>query len=642
LSTFVLLTITGLGLGAMYFLIASGLSLIYGLMGVLNFAHGALLTVGAYATWWTSTKIDGSAGTKLLVGAVAGLAVGAVLAALIELVLIRPLYRRPVEQVLVTVGLALALTALVEAIWGFDARPFPVPSWMIDTTTILGASIPNDRFVEIAAAAVVLVGLNAFLRFTRYGLIIRAGVENRAMVTALGIDVRKAFTLVFAIGGALAALAGVLSGLLRRRRSGPRHVASDLRLHRRRDRRLRLDRRHGRRRRCGRLDPAVRELLRVERARRPRRRAPARDCAAAEARRTRPEGGALSRHARNLVVPLVLLGVFAIVPLLSLDIPVLLGGPLDSPGTLGLLALCLVFAGVALTYDLLFGYTGLLSFGHALYFALGVYFTTIALTKWEWSFAQTLVVVVGVGIVVPLVLGAISLRVGGIAFAMVTLAFAQAGQVLVQKNPDGLTGGEEGLGLNFESIPDFFVGVLNTKYLYWLALGYAAFVFVVVRWAVNSSPGHVLQAIRENEQRVEVIGLQPFRFKLLAFVLASFLATVGGVVWLLVLGTGASPQVTTASFTLTLLVMVVIGGAGTRYGALLGGFLYTLADQRLGTLSGSSTVEGLPSVLETPLSEPLFVLGVLFILLVFFVPGGLASIGHRVTRMRRMPLDVKP
>ena len=213
MSTFVLLTITGLGLGAMYFLIASGLSLIYGLMGVLNFAHGALLTVGAYATWWTSTKVDGGPGTKLLVGALAGLAVGAVLAALIELVLIRPLYRRPVEQVLVTVGLALALNALVEAIWGFDARPFPVPGWLIDTTSILGASIPNDRFLEIAAAAAVLLGLNAFLRYTRYGLIIRAGVENRAMVTALGIDVRKAFTLVFAIGGALAALAGVLSGV---------------------------------------------------------------------------------------------------------------------------------------------------------------------------------------------------------------------------------------------------------------------------------------------------------------------------------------------------------------------------------------------------------------------------------------------
>ena len=213
MSTFVLLTITGLGLGAMYFLIASGLSLIYGLMGVLNFAHGALLTVGAYAAWWASAHVGGGNATKLLVGALAGLAVGAVVAALIELVLIRPLYRRPVEQVLVTVGLALALNALVQAIWGLDARPFPVPAWMIDTTTVLGASIPNDRFVEIATAAVVLLALTAFLRFTRFGLVIRAGVENRAMVTALGIDVRKAFTLVFALGGMAAALAGVLSGV---------------------------------------------------------------------------------------------------------------------------------------------------------------------------------------------------------------------------------------------------------------------------------------------------------------------------------------------------------------------------------------------------------------------------------------------
>ena len=166
--------------------------------------------------------------------------------------------------------------------------------------------------------------------------------------------------------------------------------------------------------------------------------------------------------------------------------------PLDSPGTLGLLALCLLFAGVALTYDLLFGFTGLLSFGHALYFALGVYLTTIALTKWEWSLWQAVAVTAIAGILVPLLLGAISLRVGGIAFAMVTLAFAQAGQVLVQKNPDQLTGGEEGLGLNSEPLPDFFVGVLNTKNLYWLALGYAVVVFLVVRCAVASSPGHVL------------------------------------------------------------------------------------------------------------------------------------------------------
>jgi branched-chain amino acid transport system permease protein len=214
-STFVLLTITGLGLGAMYFLIASGLSLIYGLMGVLNFAHGAFLTVGAYATWWFSDHLGAIDTTLLrfLAAAALGLVTGGLLAALVELVLIRPLYLRHIEQVLVTVGLSLALIALVQGIWGPTERLFEVPNWLFGTTTVLGAEVPNDRFVEIAAAVVVLLGLLAFLRYTRYGLVIRAGVENRAMVTALGIDVRKAFTLVFALGGVAAALAGVLSGV---------------------------------------------------------------------------------------------------------------------------------------------------------------------------------------------------------------------------------------------------------------------------------------------------------------------------------------------------------------------------------------------------------------------------------------------
>jgi branched-chain amino acid transport system permease protein len=348
------------------------------------------------------------------------------------------------------------------------------------------------------------------------------------------------------------------------------------------------------------------------------------------------------RRALQLGIPVAVVVLLALVPKLSIDIPVVLNGPLDNPGTLQLLALCLLFAGVALTYDLLFGFTGLLSFGHALYVALGVYVTAIALTRWEWGLWPTLGLLVAVGIAVPLVLGAVSLRVGGIAFAMVTLAFAQAGTVLVQKNPYGWTGGEEGIGLNFDEIPDAFVGVLNTKNLYWLALGYAVLVFVVVRLAVGSSAGHVWRAVRENEPRVEVLGLNPYPFKLIAFVLASFLAVLGGVVWLLLIG-GATPEVTTANFTLALLVMVVLGGAGTRYGAMLGGFLYTLLDQRLGSLAGSSEVQDLPDVLRVPLSEPLFLLGALFVALVFFIPGGLASLPARLRglRAKREPLPEK-
>jgi branched-chain amino acid transport system permease protein len=213
-STVVLLAITGLGLGAMYFLIASGLSLIYGLMGVLNFAHGAFLTVGAYATWYTETKLSGiHVAPRVVLAALVGLAIGTAFAALVELVLIRPLYGRHIEQVLVTVGLGLCVTALASAIWTNDAKFVELPGWTSDTTGVLGASIPNDRWIEIATAVVVLVALNLFLRRTRYGLIVRAGVENRAMVTALGIDVRRAFTLVFALGGLAAALAGVLAAL---------------------------------------------------------------------------------------------------------------------------------------------------------------------------------------------------------------------------------------------------------------------------------------------------------------------------------------------------------------------------------------------------------------------------------------------
>jgi branched-chain amino acid transport system permease protein len=328
---------------------------------------------------------------------------------------------------------------------------------------------------------------------------------------------------------------------------------------------------------------------------------------------------------RSWLVPAALLVLLAFVPKVSFDIPYVFKNSVNTPGTLQLLALCLVFGGLALTYDLLFGFTGLLSFGHALYFATGVYIACIAMTKWHWGFVPALLFTAVVGLLLPLVLGAVSLRVGGIAFAMVTLAFAQAGSILVFKNPHRWTGGEEGLGTDYTKLPDAFVGIFNTKNLYWLALGYAAVVFVVVQWAVHSSPGHVWQAIRENELRVEVLGLRPYGYKLMSFVLASFLATTGGVVYLLLLG-GATTDVTGANFTLTLLVMVVIGGTGTRWGALLGGVLYTWANQRLGDLSGSHAVSKLPSLISTPLQQPLFVLGVLFILVVFFAPGGLARV----------------
>jgi branched-chain amino acid transport system permease protein len=216
MSTLIFITLTGLALAAMYFLLASGVSLIFGLMDVLNFAHGAFFTWGAYAAWWVitmRTPVGRNASTGIfLLAIVAAVVAGGVIAAVTEVVLLRPLYRRTIYQVLVTLGAGLALSELTAVIWKHDAKVFPQPGWMAATLTIAGARVPTNRLVLIAVAGVVLVLMLLFLRHTRYGLIVRAGAENREMVQALGIDVNRAFTVVFALGGALAGLGGVFGG----------------------------------------------------------------------------------------------------------------------------------------------------------------------------------------------------------------------------------------------------------------------------------------------------------------------------------------------------------------------------------------------------------------------------------------------
>ncbi|GAB2679517.1 branched-chain amino acid ABC transporter permease [Thalassiella azotivora] len=347
--------------------------------------------------------------------------------------------------------------------------------------------------------------------------------------------------------------------------------------------------------------------------------------------------GPAARSLLRAAVPLGVLALLVALPYLSVPVPGLLGGLVNSPGSMQLLALCLVFGGVALSYDVLFGRTGMLSFGHALFVAAGSYTTALALGELRLGLGAAVGLAVLVGIVLPLLVGAVALRVSGIAFAMVTLAFAQAGSILVLRNPGGLTGGEEGLPLVRDRVPDLLTGVVNAPYRYWLALAYLVLCVAVVRWLVRSRAGHAWAAVRENEERLGVLGVSTYAARLQAFVVGCFLGTMGGVVHLLVVG-GATPHVTTTELTLALLVMVVLGGAGSRWGAVGGGVLYTYLDNRLLQLAGSDAIESLPGVLRVPASEPLFVLGALFVIVVFFAPGGLAGLLAR----RRAPRPEEP
>jgi branched-chain amino acid transport system permease protein len=351
-------------------------------------------------------------------------------------------------------------------------------------------------------------------------------------------------------------------------------------------------------------------------------------------RAARPRTVPLRRAARWW--PAALLPVLFAVPYSALPLPGLFDGPVGSAGNLQLIALCLVFGALATGYDLLLGRTGLLSFGHALYFATGTYATDVLMLRLGLSFAAAAVLGLLAGAALAALLGAVSLRVTGIGFSMVTLAFAQAGSILVERNPGGVTGGEEGLAAPSQQLPAGLVGIANTANLYWIALAYLVLTLAVVHWAVRSPTGRVWEGIRENERRVEVLGLRPYGFKLVAFVLAGTMAALGGIVYLLLTG-GATPQTTTSDFTLSLLVMVVLGGSGSRWGPLIGGVVYTWASHRLGDVAGSGAVADLPAVLRVPLSQPLFLLGALFVAVVYLLPGGVVRLPERIRTARNRP-----
>lgn len=225
-STFFTVILDGLAKAALYLMIASGLTLVFGLMGVLNFAHGSLTMVGAYLGGLLLVVTAGTATgglTRVLLFLVAVVAVFAILAAiggLLEVGLIRPIYDRPpLYQILLTFGVTLALDELVRIIVHFygiqptsewQAALGTKPAALSQSYSVLGISARGLELFQVALGILTVVGVWAFLTKTRYGLFVRAGSEDGEMLAALGVDVQRVFTLVFALGTGIAGVAGVL------------------------------------------------------------------------------------------------------------------------------------------------------------------------------------------------------------------------------------------------------------------------------------------------------------------------------------------------------------------------------------------------------------------------------------------------
>ena len=326
------------------------------------------------------------------------------------------------------------------------------------------------------------------------------------------------------------------------------------------------------------------------------------------------------KYSRQLLA--VLLLVLAVAPLLG-------SNPLSKPGLQQTMAVAFIYGGLALTYDLLFGFTGLLSFGHAIYFGTGMYITCILINHSVAPWFISMFIAVAITAFIAMLVGMASLRTTGITFAMVTLAFGEAGHVIINRNFFNLTGGENGIALDATKVPQFWIGVVNTKYLYWTALLALVIVYAIIWWITESSAGRVFAALRDNELRVQVLGLDTQKFKLLSFVIAGSLASFLGVAMLLAAGS-AAPRFADANLTIALLLMVILGGAVTRWGAVLGGIFYSVSTTRMQDLTQQPFFKGLPKIIGGPLSEPTLTLGVLFILVVMFAPGGLSGAYYKL------------
>jgi branched-chain amino acid transport system permease protein len=207
-SLFFVQLINGLQYGLLLFLIASGLTLVFGVMGILNLAHGSMFMVGAYLAWYFFEH-TGSFGISALISAAIALLIGIAM----ERGLIRHLYRRNhLDQVLLTIGMIFVFNALQSLLWGNDPLGVPVPqalSGAIPLNDVLEYPIYRI-FVALLCIAIAFV-MYYMINKTRLGMLIRAGESNREMVECLGIDIRRLYTIVFAIGVMLAAIAGVAS-----------------------------------------------------------------------------------------------------------------------------------------------------------------------------------------------------------------------------------------------------------------------------------------------------------------------------------------------------------------------------------------------------------------------------------------------
>ena len=572
--------LNGLAGASTLFLIAVGLSLIFGVTRIVNFAHGSFYMLGIYVAYSLVTRIGGSVAGfwfSILAAALIVAAVGAV----VEFVLLRRIYRAPeLLQLLATFAIVLILRDVTLTLWGPEDLLGPRAPGLRGAVTIFGRQFPEYDLALIFIGPVVLGLLWLLLTRTRFGVLIRAATQDREMVGALGVNQAWLFTGVFALGAMLAALGGALQ--LPRE---PANLGLDL---------VAIGEAFvvvvvgG----LGSIPGAFLAALLIAEIKAL--------CIAigtvniagvsfAFSKLTlvveflvmaavliwRPWGllgkpAAATRNSADIEAPLrpaskrVVMFGWAVLALLVL-LPLLAQA---YPYTLVLMIDILTAVLFATTLHFIMGPGGMHSFGHAAYFGLGAYGAGLLVKQLGWPMEGALLAAPALAALGAVVFGWFCVRLSGVYLAMLTLAFAQiVWSVAFQW--DALTGGSNGI-----------VGIwpsawLSEKTIYYYLTLVLTVAGVLLLWRVLLSPfGYAMRAGRDSPLRSDAIGIDVFRFQWAGFILAGTLCGVAGGLFAFSKGSIA-PDVIHVGRSIDGLVMVLLGGVQTLTGPVVGAALFT-------------------------------------------------------------------
>jgi branched-chain amino acid transport system permease protein len=599
MEVFVAQLLNGLVYGVLLFLIAAGLSLIFGLMNVVSLAHGSFFMLGAFVGL-SIFKVTGSFWLALILAPIPVIVLGV----LMEFLFLRPLYRRGhLDQVLLTFGFTFVFLDLVQTLWGRTVLRLPVPPSLQGTVQIGLGVFSLYRLCLIGFGFTVALLLWLFLERSRIGAMVRAGVDNAVMAAGLGANIPALFTGIFGFGVALAALGGIAAapvlglypgmdseilipafiviviggmGSLRGAFVGSLLIGVADTFGKAYFQSIALFL----------IYLAMTAVLLI----RPQGLFGIKysDVAIAPAIATTSRPSTLQTRAAELAVLLALL----VLPFLMTDYP------------RALIAEIYIFAIFAMSLDLLLGFTGLMSLGHAAFFGLGAYSVAVLGAQFgvnAWFGVAAGVAMAGCG---AALIGFFCVRTGGIPFLMLTLAFSQVVFSVALKWRD-VTGGSDGIAIAEK--PSYFgFDLSNSLVMYFMALSFFALAYWGLRRLLNAPLGHAFVGIRENEQRMAAIGYPTRAYKLIAFTIAGAIAGLAGGLYAIFNGfISADAVYWTASGDI--LIMTMLGGAGTLIGPAVGAAIVLL----------------MKNVVSSYSEHWLAIIGVTFICCVMFFPGGL-------------------